>query len=210
MTAKLNAEFFKQIMPWAKKANIMIFIINQISRKISSGYGSPARDLVGMGENESLSGSRAALYLANNVIRLKNKGQLKPDEKFGINGNLIGMTFYKSRTNATNVDITLVFDKYRGFSKCLTLLQFALDNNIVKKKGNKYVIPGFDDDQFSLKTFMDTAYDNPKLLEGLYNACLPKLQEFLVPSNIGNGNDDSSDEYENTNALFGLLDDLYA
>ena len=42
------------------------------------------RDLVGLGESESISGGRASLYLANNVIRLKNKGMLKPDKDFGI------------------------------------------------------------------------------------------------------------------------------
>jgi len=40
--AKFNSEMFKQILPWCKKANILLFVINQISRKISTGFLPPA------------------------------------------------------------------------------------------------------------------------------------------------------------------------
>ena len=68
--AKYNSELFKQILPFAKKANIILIVINQINRKISTGFVPTPRDLVGLGENETLGGGRASLYLANNVLRL--------------------------------------------------------------------------------------------------------------------------------------------
>ena len=115
------------------------------------------RDLVGLGENESLSGGRAFLYLSNNTLRLKNKGMLKPDKEYGINGNIISAVYYKSRTNASNVDIELIFDKQNGFSQSLTLLHNAINANIVKKQGNKFIIPGHEDCPFSKKTFCEVA-----------------------------------------------------
>ena len=36
--AKFNSEMFRQILPYAKKANIILFVINQINRKINTGF----------------------------------------------------------------------------------------------------------------------------------------------------------------------------
>ena len=36
--AKLNSEVFRQILPYIKKANIILFVINQINRKINTGF----------------------------------------------------------------------------------------------------------------------------------------------------------------------------
>lgn len=130
-------------------------------------------------ENEAISGGRASLYLANNVIRLKNKGMLKPDKDYHINGLIVDVTFYKSRTNASNVSCELIFDKQNGFSPALTLCHYAINNNIIKKKGNKYIIPGHDDEPFAKYTFCEAAVKNPKLLSDLYDLCLPSLQGYL-------------------------------
>ena len=41
--AKFNSEMFKQILPFAKKANILLFVINHITRKIDTGFIKSAR-----------------------------------------------------------------------------------------------------------------------------------------------------------------------
>ena len=186
---------FKQILPFAKKANIILFIINQINRKISTGFIPQARDLVGLGENETISGGRASLYLANNVLRLKNKGQLKPDKDYGINGHIIEAAFYKSRTAASNVPFELIFDKQNGFSSVLTLLHLALKENKCKKTGNKYYLEGMDDITFTKKNFCETAVSHPELLNTLYDLCLPLLQTYLsVDTGMGSGGDETKEE----------------
>ena len=193
--AKFNSEMFKQILPFAKKANIILFIINQINRKISTGFIPQARDLVGLGENETISGGRASLYLANNVLRLKNKGQLKPDKDYGINGHIIEAAFYKSRTAASNVPFELIFDKQNGFSSVLTLLHLALKENKCKKTGNKYYLEGMDDITFTKKNFCETAVSHPELLNTLYDLCLPLLQTYLsVDTGMGSGGDETKEE----------------
>lgn len=68
--AKFNSDLFKQLLPYAKKANIILFIVNHITRKPELGFVKSARDLIGLGEGESIPGGRASIYLANNVIRL--------------------------------------------------------------------------------------------------------------------------------------------
>lgn len=188
--AKMIGEYMKQILPYCRKANILVFIINHITRKIQTGFISAPRDLVGLGENESISGGRSILYLPNNTLRLKNKGMLKPDKDYHINGLIIDASFLKSRTNASNVSCELIFDKKNGFSPALTLLHYAINRNIVVKKGNKYIIPGHDDLPFAKYTFCETAARNPIILNTLYDLCLPKLQEEYL------GFDEVSDDDE--------------
>lgn len=187
--AKFNSEVFKQILPFVKKANIILFVINHITRKIQTGFIQGPRDLVGLGDNESLPGGRASIYLANNVLRLKNKGSLKPDKEYGINGHIIDAAFYKSRTNASNVSCELIFDKSNGFSPVLSMLHFGINNDLVKKSGTKYYVLGYDDVTFTKKNFMTVSAQHPEILEKLYELALPILQTYL-------GTDSNSDESE--------------
>ena len=158
---------------------------------------------MGLGENETIGGGRASLYLANNVLRFKNKGMLKTDKDYGINGHIVEAVFYKSRTNASNVPCELIFDKQNGFSPALTLLHFAFLNNLVIKKGNKYALPGFEDDQFSKKTFCEIAAQKPVLLNKLYDICLPYAQKYL---SLGT-NDDMTEE-ENMDSYISIMNML--
>lgn len=205
--AKFNSEMFKQILPFAKRANIILLIINQITRKISTGFIPQARDLVGLGENETLAGGRASLYLANNVIRMKNKGMLKPDKDYGINGNIIEATYLKSRTAATNVPFELIFDKQNGFSPALTMLHLLLKEDKCKKTGNKYYLDGLKDITFTKKNFCEVALEHPELLNRLYDLCLPIMQKNLSVD-TGLGNSETEDEQEEAyNNIMSLLND---
>lgn len=203
--AKFNSEMFRQILPYAKKANIILLVINQINRKIDIGFVKSARDLVGLGENETISGGRASLYLANNVLRFKNKGQLKPDKEYGINGHIVDATFYKSRTNASNVSCELIFDKQTGFSPALTLLHFAINNNIVKKQGNKFYVKGYDDIIFTKKNFCEVAAENPIIVNAMYELSLPYFQKYLAIATDNEFNDDESDE-DSYRSIMSMLD----
>ena len=202
--AKFNSEMFKQILPFAKKANIILLVINQINRKISTGFIPQPRDLVGLGESETLSGGRSSLYLANNVLRLKNKGQLKPDKDYGINGHIIEAVFYKSRTSASNVPFEMIFNKQNGYSPTLTLLHLLFKEDIVKKSGTKYYLPDLDKYPFSKKNFCEVAYEHPILLNRLYDLSLPILQKYLSIDTGFDGvesDNDINDSYANTMAM---------
>ena len=206
--AKFNSEMFKQILPFAKKANIILIVINQINRKISTGFIPQARDLVGLGENETISGGRASLYLANNVLRLKNKGMLKPDKEFGINGNLIEAVYYKSRTAATNIPFELVFDKQNGFSISLTMLNLLMKEDKVKKNGTKYFLPGLDGITFTKKNFCEVAAEHPELINRLYDLCLPILQKHLtVDDGFGGESETEEERMDSFMSVMSMLND---
>lgn len=170
---------FKQLLPLAKKANIIFFVVNHINKKIDAGFVKSAADIVGLGQTESISGGRASIYLANNILRLKNKGQLKEDKEYGINGNIIEAVFYKSRTNASNVGCELIFNKKEGFDPILTMVQFGLNNGFIKKKGTKYCIEGLEDFTFSKKTAREVIGEHPEMVNALYDLALPYLRTYL-------------------------------
>lgn len=73
----------------------------------------------------------------------------------------------------------MIFDKQKGFSPALTLCHYAINNNIILKKGTKYVVPGHEDEPFAKYTFCEVAAQNPKILSDLYDLCLPSLQDYL-------------------------------
>jgi hypothetical protein len=203
--AKLNSENFKQMLPYAKKANIIIFVINHITKKVETGFVKSARDLIGLGESESLPGGRAAVYLANNVLRFKNKQTLKSDKDYGINGLIISASFLKSRTNASQTDVELIFDKTQGFSKILTLHNHADNLGLFNGKTNKS-IPGFEDIVFTKKTFLETCRNNTKLVPALYELVLPSMRALLSSSEKEyNGNE--TDE-QRLNAYMSIMSNL--
>lgn len=194
--AKITSEMFKQIIPFLKKANIILLVINQINRKINTGFVPQARDLVGLGENETISGGRAVLYLSNNLIRFKNKGMLKPDKDYGINGNIIEATYLKSRSAATNVPFDLIFDKQKGYSSALSLLHMLIKENVCKKSGKGYYLKPYKDIIFTKKTFIQTAKEHPELVVALYDLSLPILQRHLSHEKPDSFNDDDEDSYD--------------
>lgn len=198
----------KQILPFAKKANIILIVINQINRRISTGFIPQARELVGLGDNEALSGGRASLYMANNVLRLKNKGMLKSDKDYGINGHIIEATYLKSRTAASYVPFELIFDKQNGYSPALTLFHLGFTNNFIKKSGNKYYVDGLQDILFSKKECMKVAHDHPEILNRLYDLSLPIMQSYLgVDTGTGNSTDKDEDKNTYIDIMNSLLDD---
>ena len=120
---------------------------------------------------------------------------LKPDKDYHINGLIVDVTFYKSRTNASNVSCELIFDKRNGFSPALTLLHYAINRNIVVKKGNKYIVPGHEDLPFAKYTFCEVAAHNPMILSTLYDLCLPHMQEFLGYEEADQNDEENTDSY---------------
>lgn len=208
--AKFNSEAFKQLLPWCKKANIILFVINHINKKISTGFVKSARDLIGLGEDEAVSGGRAAVYLANNVLRFKNKGTLKIDKDYGLNGHIISAEFYKSRTNASQQPVELIFDKAKGFSKTLSLLHYLFEKDkIVKIKSGLYAIKGFEDIPFSKKNFREVAAQNPQLIVGLYDQTIALARDFIssTASPFGDDDDDTDKGLSFNDIFEAILED---
>jgi hypothetical protein len=135
-------------------------------------------------QDETMPGGQATIFLANNIIKLKllNKYlSYKPETmEYGIPGFLVEAKFLKSRTNASNIPVELVFDQRTGsFSKTLTLLHYAFKNELILGTNRGYFIPGLASTKFTKKTWENAVKNDADFIEALYTACLPSLQSML-------------------------------
>ena len=85
-TAKTNTAVFKRIVPKLKAANIILFTINHINDKIEVNAFTHTKSQVSfLKPGETLPGGKAALYLANNLIRVDDGAKLKETDDLKIN-----------------------------------------------------------------------------------------------------------------------------
>ena len=183
-SAKFNKAILSQMLAYGKKANVGIVAVNHINQDVNTGFLPKASQHMYLSQGENMPGGTASLYLANNIIKLKLiKKYLadKPDTmEYGIPGFLVEARFIKSRTNASNIPVELVFDHRRGgFSKILTLFNFAVKNEILLGNNRAMYIPGLESVKFTKKTFKDVVLKSPEILEALYEACKPHLEAML-------------------------------
>jgi len=183
-SAKFNKAILTQMLAYGKKANVGIIAVNHINQDVNTGFLPKANQHMYLSQGESMPGGMASLYLANNIIKLRLiKKYLadKPDTmEYGIPGFLVEAKYIKSRTNASNIPIELVFDHRKGgFSKTLTLFNFAVRNGVLLGNNRAHYLPGLESVKFTKKTFKDVVMKSPEILEALYEACKPHLEAML-------------------------------
>ena len=163
-TAKKNTQLIKKISQLLKNANIILFTVNHILDDIQMGFLPKPVQIQGLKQGERLPGGKAAIYLANNLIRLDEKGNLKDTEGFGINGNIIDVSLIKSRTNQTKKSVPLIFDKTKGcFDNILSIYQFLKQEGKIGGAGRSMYLENCPDVKFSQKEFKNKLNENREL-----------------------------------------------
>jgi hypothetical protein len=205
--AKFNNGIFKQMIQYAKEANVILFVINHITQKVSTGTPTPAQVMY-LGQSESLPGGTASLYLANNLLKLKAFKKLKEEEEYGLRGFVTLFTFLKSRTNAAGVDCELIYDPANGYLKVLSTFHFAFKNGLTKGSPASMYFECLPDVKFTRKNFLTKAKENPMLLEALYDSCIPKLEEYISEGKYFSSEDDEANAHAFINALNSINADF--
>jgi hypothetical protein len=209
--AKFNKAILSQMLAIGKKANVGIIAVNHINQDVNTGFMPKASQHMYLNQGETMPGGAATLYLANNIIKLKllKKYQIsgKTDGMdYGIPGFLVEAKFIKSRTNAANVPVELVFDQRKGgFSKVLTLFHFAVKNELLLGSNRAHFLPGLESVKFTKKNFKDVVMQSPEILEALYMVCLPYL-EAMLSTDTGRMNAVET-ESEKVDSMFAALED---
>ena len=208
--AKFNKAVLGQLLAIGKKANVGINAVNHINQDVNTGFLPKAAQQMYLNQGESIPGGTASLYLANNINKLKLLKKYledKPDTmEYGIPGFLVESKWIKSRTNAANRPVQLIFDHRKGgFSKTLTLFHFAVLNEILLGTNRAYYFPGLESVKFTKKTFKDVVLKSPEILEAMYEACLPYL-EAMLSTDTGRMNKVES-ESEKMDSMFLALED---
>ena len=199
--AKTNTMVFKQISQLCKKANIIFFTINHILEEIQMGFIPKAAQISGLKQGERLPGGRAAIYLANNMLRVDDTNTLKPDKDYGIDGSIISMTLVKSRTNATKKSIPLIFNKTEGrFDEILSLFHLLKTEGVFSGAGAYQYLDDAPDAKFSQRNFKDVLAKSPELQKAFAKACYKILSTYLSETKAVEA--DVSEVSSNINSMF--------
>jgi hypothetical protein len=178
--SKKNAELVKKMGQMLRESNIILFVINHVLDDINTGFMPKPAQISGLKQGERISGGKTALYLANNMFRLDDAGTLKESEGYGIRGNVVNIKAIKSRTNANNVAVPLIFNKTTGaFDNILSMYHFLKINGCVAGAGRSLYLESCPDVRFSQKEFKNTLMNNTDLQHAFAATCKEELTKLL-------------------------------
>lgn len=178
--AKKNTQLIKKISQLLREANIILFSINHINDDPQTGFLPKPAQISGLKQGERLPGGKAALYIANNMFRLDDLGQLKDSEGYGINGQVVSLSIIKSRTNQNKRSVPLVFDKTHGaFDPILSMYHYLKQEGLVSGAGARMFFEDAPDIKFSQKEFKNVLNSNPELQKVFVRTCSEALDKLL-------------------------------
>lgn len=161
--AKSNTSLIKKISQMLREANIILIAVNHILEDVQTGFLPKAAQISGLKQGERLPGGKTALYIANNIFRLDDKGTLKEGEGYGIAGTVVDVSLVKSRTNQNKTSVPLVFNKTEGcFDPILSLFHYLKVNGAISGAGKMY-FDELPDVKFSQKEFKNVLAENTDL-----------------------------------------------
>lgn len=195
--AKSNTSLIKKISQLLREVNIILFSINHIMDDPQTGFLPKAAQISGLKQGERLPGGKTALYIANNMFRLDDKGTLKDSEGYGINGTVVDITIVKSRSNQNKTSVPLIFNKSEGkFDPILSLFHFLKTRGAVSGAGKMY-FDELPDVKFSQKEFKKVLVGSKEL----QMVFAQKGREFLDPLLSDTANKEMEEETVDISAL---------
>lgn len=178
-TAKTNTAVFKRIIPKLKAANIILFTINHINDKIEiNAFTHSKAQISFLKQGETLPGGKAALYLANNMIRVDDGAKLKETDGLGINGKIVDFEIIKSRTNAAGRSVPMVFDFTNGFDDILSLFMFLKSTGAIITGATCY-LRGHEDMKFRQRDFKNKLFNDPEFAKVFNEVARAELETLL-------------------------------
>lgn len=178
-TAKTNTAVFKRIVPKLKAAGINLFTINHINDKIEVNAFSHSKAQISfLKPGETLPGGKAALYLANNLIRVDDGAKLKSSEGLGIDGKIVYFEIIKSRTNAAGRSVPMVFDFANGFDDILSLFMFLKSTGAIIIGATCY-LRGHEDMKFRQRDFKNKLFNDPEFAKVFNEIARAELETLL-------------------------------
>ena len=206
--AKTNSMSFKRIIPMLKAANIILFIVNHINKKIEIGFSHTQSQVSYLKQDETLPGGNTIVYLTNILLRFDDNTKMKKEEAFGISGNLVDITLVKSRNNRAGKSCTLVFDQDKGFDPELSMFVMLKNAKRIGGAGAYLYIDGFSDIKFSQKKFKDVLHTNPDLKQAFMQVVMEVLKADLDANDISNSDNNLKLDYSISNDILNQINNV--
>ena len=203
-TAKTNTAVFKRIVPKLKAANIILFTINHINDKIEVNAFTHTKSQVSfLKPGETLPGGKAALYLANNLIRVDDGAKLKETDGLGINGKIVDFEIIKSRTNAAGRSVPMVFDFTNGFDDILSLFMFLKSTGAIIT-GSTCYLRGHEDMKFRQRDFKNKLFNDPEFAKVFNEVARAELETLLGNPEVEEQKNITQPNQNIINSILGL------
>lgn len=203
-TAKTNTAVFKRIVPKLKAANIILFTINHINDKIEVNAFTHTKSQVSfLKPGETLPGGKAALYLANNLIRVDDGAKLKETDGLGINGKIVDFEIIKSRTNAAGRSVPMVFDFTNGFDDILSLFMFLKSTGAIITGATCY-LRGHEDMKFRQRDFKNKLFNDPEFAKAFNEVARAELETLLGNPEVEDQKNITQPNQNIINSILGL------
>lgn len=203
-TAKTNTAVFKRIVPKLKAANIILFTINHINDKIEVNAFTHTKSQVSfLKPGETLPGGKAALYLANNLIRVDDGAKLKETDGLGINGKIVDFEIIKSRTNAAGRSVPMVFDFTSGFDDILSLFMFLKSTGAIITGATCY-LRGHEDMKFRQRDFKNKLFNDPEFTKAFNEVARAELETLLGNPEVEEQKNITQPNQNIINSILGL------
>ena len=181
--ARLMSYAMRRLTAVISKSRTTIIFINQLRAMISTGYSS--------GPTETTTGGRALKFYSSvriEVRRVKNMEQgdsvIGHELKIKVTKNKLAPPFRTAHT-------TLIYGK--GVPRAMSVLEMALDMNVVKRKGSWIAYKGESLAQGKEQT-MEKLIAMPDLLAELEREVMAKVQEangLVIDEDISGGDEDN-------------------
>lgn len=203
-TAKTNTAVFKRIVPKLKAANIILFTINHINDKIEVNAFTHTKSQISfLKPGETLPGGKAALYLANNLIRVDDGAKLKETDGLGINGKIVDFEIIKSRTNAAGRSVPMVFDFTSGFDDILSLFMFLKSTGAIITGATCY-LRGHEDMKFRQRDFKNKLFNDPEFAKAFNEVARAELETLLGNPEVEEQKNITQPNQNIINSILGL------
>lgn len=174
------SRFFEELLPYIRKANIIIICINQIKSKPNLGFVSAPSDIMYLQQDESLPGGRAPQYYAHVLLKFIAVGAEKYNmEDDGFDGFGVRAMIIKSRGNQAGRSVNLVYDKVRGIDMLRSSVQFAKELGLTGGNKNSFYFNSNKDDKFSLRNIHTDFKENRGLYDVMFENIIPHLEDKL-------------------------------
>ena len=159
----------------------MIFI-NHINAKVQITLVPTQAQLNYLGQDETLPGGNACIYLCNTLIKIITSTKLEEDKSYGIKGFEAKVQLLKSRTAPAGRFVNMIYNQREGFDQDLSMIDYLKSCGAIGGNGKAFYIQGMEDFKFRMSNVKEKLATSPEFKEHIYATARAYMQASISES----------------------------